>query len=147
MHAPMGSNSSFVWRSIDEGRVFLKEGCRWMIGDGQNVNVFGEIWTANRVVIKEEDTHHSNPFLCVADLFLASTKSWNGVLINQLFPKETPDQAIRTPLFTLVLDDTRMWWSETSGVYSVCSAYRLIMSRILDMVICLLTKIGVVFGG
>lgn len=34
LEAKRGSNSSYVWRSLHEARVVLKEGVRWCIGPG-----------------------------------------------------------------------------------------------------------------
>lgn len=41
MHASKGSKPSFVWRNIHEANLVLKEGCRLMLGDDLNFNVFG----------------------------------------------------------------------------------------------------------
>lgn len=53
-------------------------------------------------------------------------------LINHLFPIAIVEQILRTPLFTTVPEVLRMWWPETSGVYSVRSAYTFIMNNISD---------------
>lgn len=132
MHAPKGSNSSFVWHNIHEAKLVLNDVCHWMIGDGQNIGIFGDTWMANRDVINEADTHHFNPFLRMTDLLLASSKTWDGAVINELFPTVTASQILTTPLYTTVSDEQRMWWLETSGVSLVRSAYKLIMNTILD---------------
>lgn len=53
---------------------------------GSNINIFGELWTPNRQVLKEEDANFFNPFLRVADILVAGSKEWNGEVINQWFP-------------------------------------------------------------
>lgn len=63
-----------------------------MIGDDRNINIFGDLWTTNRVVINEADTQHFSPFLPVADLFVAGRKVWNGEMIDHLFPTTTVNQ-------------------------------------------------------
>lgn len=131
MHAPKGSNSSFVWQSIHDARLVLKEGCRWMIGDGSKINIFRELWTTNRQALKEEDANFFNPFLRVAYILVAGTKEWNGEVINQWFPLIVADQICRSPLFSTIDDvDQLIWWREQSGSYSVRSAYKLLMERV-----------------
>lgn len=56
-----------------------------MIGNGVNISVFGEPWTADRKPILASDSGHFNPFLRVANLLLPGTKSWNLNFIHHMF--------------------------------------------------------------
>ena len=44
MKASLENNPSFTWRSIWSSRVLLEGGCRWKIGDGRNILVWGDSW-------------------------------------------------------------------------------------------------------
>jgi len=47
MDAKLGSNPSFVWRSLLQARELLQEGSTWKIGDGKNVGIDSHKWLPN----------------------------------------------------------------------------------------------------
>lgn len=47
MEAQLGSNPSFVWRSLCWGRELLKEGMGWMIANGRDIDAGRRNWFAN----------------------------------------------------------------------------------------------------
>ncbi|XP_050229231.1 uncharacterized mitochondrial protein AtMg00310-like [Mercurialis annua] len=44
LEAKIGSNPSYVWRSIFEAQKVMKSGARVKIGNGQNTRVWGSPW-------------------------------------------------------------------------------------------------------
>ncbi|XP_073133637.1 uncharacterized mitochondrial protein AtMg00310-like [Henckelia pumila] len=48
MLSPLGSNPSFVWRSLIWSRSLLKEGLCWRIGDGKGIDVMRERWIPSK---------------------------------------------------------------------------------------------------
>lgn len=40
LNSAVGLNSSYAWRSICNSQAFLKEGLRWRVGDGTQINVW-----------------------------------------------------------------------------------------------------------
>ncbi|GAA0164873.1 hypothetical protein LIER_29160 [Lithospermum erythrorhizon] len=40
IHAKLGSNPSFGWRSLLEGRKVLATGIWWRVGDGQEIDIY-----------------------------------------------------------------------------------------------------------
>ncbi|XP_031099793.1 uncharacterized protein LOC116003991 [Ipomoea triloba] len=44
LEAKLGSNSSFVWRSIMEAQPIMKANCRWRVGDGHSINIWKDPW-------------------------------------------------------------------------------------------------------
>ncbi|EOX94972.1 Uncharacterized protein TCM_004559 [Theobroma cacao] len=44
MEAPIGTNPSYLWRSLREGHHVLKRGLIWRIGDGKNISVRRDCW-------------------------------------------------------------------------------------------------------
>ncbi|CAN0906666.1 Uncharacterized mitochondrial protein AtMg00310 [Linum grandiflorum] len=44
LSANLGSNPSLTWRSIHEGRLVVKQGYRWKVGDGKSIRVWEEPW-------------------------------------------------------------------------------------------------------
>lgn len=50
IEAKLGSNPSFVWRSIIWGRQLLHDGLRWRNGNGTQVPIYSRNWIQNAVV-------------------------------------------------------------------------------------------------
>ncbi|GAA0166031.1 hypothetical protein LIER_21282 [Lithospermum erythrorhizon] len=44
MHANLGTNPSFGWRSLLEGRKILTMGIRWRVGDGKEIDIWNDPW-------------------------------------------------------------------------------------------------------
>lgn len=42
LHVTLGSNPSQIWRGIYESRDLIRKGTRWKVGDGSNINVWGD---------------------------------------------------------------------------------------------------------
>lgn len=61
----------------------------------------------------------------------AEIKSLNNNVINRFRPA-TADHIFRTSLIDTAVEDQRVWWPESSSTYSVRSAYRTLMERVLD---------------
>ena len=51
----LGSNLSFIWKSIWSKYSILKLGCRWRIGDERSINVWHAAW------VKEDDNRPPPP--------------------------------------------------------------------------------------
>uniref|UniRef100_A0A803PF51 RNase H type-1 domain-containing protein n=1 Tax=Cannabis sativa TaxID=3483 RepID=A0A803PF51_CANSA len=67
LNAQLGSNPSFVWRSILESQSLLKHGIRWCVGDGTRIQITGEPWLP----------HEENPKvtgLMMLEMFLAERR-------------------------------------------------------------------------
>lgn len=48
LEANIGSNPSFIWRSIHAAKVLVGKGVRWMIGTGENVRIKGQPWLLDK---------------------------------------------------------------------------------------------------
>lgn len=88
--------------------------------------------SVGRSPISEKNWGNFNPFLRVSDLLEIGSKAWNLDLINHLFVPFVPGKILRTPHFSTVDSDRCVLWTETSGLYTVRSAYRLLVERVLD---------------
>ena len=44
MEAQLGKRPSYIWRRILAAREVIKEGYRWVIGNGRNVHIWNDRW-------------------------------------------------------------------------------------------------------
>ena len=119
MEAELGSNPSFVWRSLLQARELITACFAWKIGDGEIVGIESHKWLPRPPSFKPE----ADRSLKVCQLFDADTRQWNRPLIQSLFHASTRDDILR-----IKLGDARTWdklhWIETkSPTFSVKSAY------------------------
>ena len=44
LHATVGNNPSYTWRSILVAKPIVEKGTRWRVGNGSNIRVWGDKW-------------------------------------------------------------------------------------------------------
>ncbi|KAL9451496.1 hypothetical protein AB3S75_013125 [Citrus x aurantiifolia] len=95
MEAKLGSNPSFIWRSILWGRKILQQGTRWRVGNGNQALVMGSNWIPRPS--RPTFTSSLPPNTKVSDL-IDSDHHWNLRLIDQRFAKEDAEAIKKIPL-------------------------------------------------
>ncbi|XP_058741168.1 uncharacterized protein LOC131613523 [Vicia villosa] len=120
LNANLGSNPSFMWRSLWKARDVLCLGCRWSIGTGSNIKVLHDSWLWGSTYFRVSGLFLEGVYnLTVQDLLLPNSKQWNVGVVNSLFEQVVADQILNTPLIEEVVDDVLIWNEERSGAYSV----------------------------
>lgn len=119
----------FIWRSVWESKSVLSAGLKWSVGSGENIKIYGQPWLGN----------DSNPYIIsepmplenfkVSSLFYNGSRVWNIELIRDMFVARDQDCIINTKVHEQGSEDRLYWCKETSGVYSVRSAYRLLQAQ------------------
>lgn len=124
LDANLGSNPSFIWRSILETQTTIKRRSRWRVGDGTSINIWNDPWLpnpANPYVRTPTHSHANN--LTVSSLIVPSSSSWNNNLISSLF--DINDQLLirNIPLPDTKVQDKLIWMEDSKGAYTVKSCY------------------------
>ncbi|GAU16577.1 hypothetical protein TSUD_168090 [Trifolium subterraneum] len=105
-----------------QARQVLSLGCRWRIGNGDNIRVMHDPWlrgSANRWVPSPQPADVYQ--LSVRDLLHENYKAWNIAKVRNLFSKDVAEKILETPLVSSVRDDKVVWEEERNGCYSVKS--------------------------
>jgi hypothetical protein len=140
IEANLGSNPSYVWRSLWKSCNVLKLGCRWNIGDGNNIKVMEDCWIrgkdGGRVSAPQPQGVYN---LCVKDLMLDGVKHWDTIRVSNLFTHDAAIEILSVPLLREVTEDRLVWKEEQNGEYTVKSGYRLLMHEKEEM-----QRIGVI---
>ncbi|GAU30587.1 hypothetical protein TSUD_392780 [Trifolium subterraneum] len=128
LEANLGSNPSYVWRSLWKSCNVLKLGCRWIVGDGRKIKVMKDPWLRDTgsgwMSALQPQTVYK---LTVSDLMIEGTKHWDTFRILQLFSFDVADKILAVPLLSEVREDRMVWKEEENGEYTVRSGYKLLM--------------------
>uniref|UniRef100_A0A2N9HN71 Reverse transcriptase domain-containing protein n=1 Tax=Fagus sylvatica TaxID=28930 RepID=A0A2N9HN71_FAGSY len=122
--AKLGSNPSFIWRSILAARDLLLKGIRWSLGNGKEVNIWKDDWGVS-------DLHkrpHAREVQWVAELIDPNRGAWDVSVLQEVFDPGTALRIQQMPLSNPTGNDSFTWKANTTGVFSVKSAYQLAYS-------------------
>ncbi|CAL9026263.1 unnamed protein product [Prunus brigantina] len=124
LEARVGTNPSFIWRSLHWGKELLNKGLRWRVGNGESIKVYTDKWLPVPSLFRIMSSPQLSLSTRVCDLFTSSGQ-WNVPLLKDIFWDEEVDAILQIPLVSLVRHDCLLWHYERNGMYSVKSGYQL----------------------
>ncbi|XP_030497624.2 uncharacterized protein LOC115713283 [Cannabis sativa] len=129
LSADLGRNPSFVWRSIWQAQSLVRLGARRTIGNGLTVSILHQPWLP----------HSTNPYVTsshvglightVSSLFSVDAGTWDIELVQDMFNHRDADLNLSIPLSFSASGDFWSWSGEHSGLFSVKSAYRMLLDN------------------
>lgn len=122
MDSKLGSNPSYIWRSILWGREGIEVGSRWRIGDGKNVSIYHHRWLPRPSTFKP----FSPPLLPSQSriaILIDENGCWKEHLIRNNFLEDDADQILKLPLPKKPLEDQLVWSYDKRDQYQVKSGY------------------------
>lgn len=126
LDAELGSNPSFIWRSIWATQNLIRNGSRWRIGSGGKIQVIEDAWLQDSENPFVTSRHPALQNQVVNGLMKMGIKEWDTDVITDLFNERDQALILGIPLSSRQEDDIRYWHKEGNGRYSVKSAFRLI---------------------
>ncbi|XP_060965763.1 uncharacterized protein LOC133034618 [Cannabis sativa] len=126
LSASIGSNPSFVWRSIWESQDLVRKGVRWCIGSGNNIPILQSPWLPDEVNPFVISDHPALSTATVSNILTPDGSRWDVEILDDLFVDRDKHLIMSIPLSDNNLEDHFVWSKETSGFYSVKSAYNLL---------------------
>ncbi|RVW95923.1 hypothetical protein CK203_025818 [Vitis vinifera] len=122
LNAELGSNPSYMWRSILAAQDLLKMGCYWSIASGTKVQVWGDSWlpnSSNRLII----TPHVADFDGIKVDELITKGLWHEDFIRDKFMGRDADLILSIPLPMSSREDQISWSFDARGEYTARSGY------------------------
>ena len=120
MDAELGSNPSYVWRSLLAAREIICEGSKWEVGDGRTICVTTRKWLSHKPIFMGEQ----QPDLKVKDLIDSDIRQWDREKIFDLFAHRTSMEIMSMPLPRTNTRDVLIWKENKSQSFTVKSAYQ-----------------------
>ena len=93
MDGEIGSNPSYVWRSLLVARDVIKEGSKWTVGDGRYIEVSNHIWLTHKPIFLGEARPN--------ELIDNGTGQWEREKVFDLFAHRTRMEILQMPLSRL----------------------------------------------
>lgn len=103
MNAKLVNNPSLSWRSIWSYKALIKEGYKWNVGSGENVNIWWDPWIGTgETLLDQLPTDTSLHAMHVRDLVIHGTIRWNFQLVSQIMSPTTTEAIKQVPLLNSV---------------------------------------------
>lgn len=74
MHAKLGANPSFIWRSIWKTQAIMRSSISWRIGDEKTTNVWYDLW----LPCNTSSSIQTKPLPHLHDITVSSLRELNG---------------------------------------------------------------------
>ena len=129
LDAEAGSNPSRVWRAIVEGKGVLAQGIIRRIGTGESTRIWDMNWLPRDGMMRPLCCTSDNPPQMVGDFIDSTSARWSMQLLKRFFTPLDIEAIANIPLCTDGKEDFWAWQYEWTGVFSVRSAYRMLVQR------------------
>ena len=128
LDATLGPHPSQIWRAILDGRDVLAQGVIRRIGDGETTNIWDHNWIPRPSFKRPITSLVQAPPERVSELIDETTTSWKEELVRAVFTPFDAEEILKIPLCTRRIDDFWAWSETPRGIFTVASAYRMLVS-------------------
>lgn len=122
LSAKLGSNPSYVWRSILETQELLKMGAVRRIGDGSSTDILKDPWLPNQEDSFVHSAHQALQGNIVSSLMITGQSEWDMDVLVDIFDEREANIISAIPIHASE-PDSWYWNKEKLGMYTVKSAY------------------------
>ncbi|KAH1107357.1 hypothetical protein J1N35_011125 [Gossypium stocksii] len=132
LKAQLETLPSLTWKSIWAAKGLLKKGLCWRIRRGNKVSIWNDCWIQGIDSIARPYNSRNSHIELVSDLIDNTNRKWRTELVNNTFQLMVSRSILQIPLSEIEHEDFQVWGGETTGTYSVRSAYKLLQFANLD---------------
>lgn len=125
-------DSSVTWKSLEYGLQLLKKGLIWRIGDGTKVRIWRDRWIPRESSLMLAGAAGRCRLRWVSQLIKQDDRSWDADLIWRICNPFDAIEILKIKLPQYQTEDFLAWHYEKSGLFSIQSAYKLVLHARLD---------------
>ncbi|XP_015959674.1 uncharacterized protein LOC107483570 [Arachis duranensis] len=114
-----GRSASWIWRSLLEGRDFLRRKGSWSIGNGTEVDIWEDNWVAGIGKLRRDGAGDTRK---VSELIIDG-EGWDRRKIHDLFQGSMAELITKTPISLINKKDHFVWKYRMDGQYTVRTGY------------------------
>lgn len=127
LDAELGSHPSQIWRAVLDGRDIVVRGVVRRVGNGASTSIWQHNWIPRDNFKRPITSLVPNPPERVSDLIDATSAQWRENLVRVVFTPFDAAEILKISLCTRNITDFWAWHEERRGVFTVRSAYRMIL--------------------
>lgn len=129
LNANLGSNPSYAWRSVWNAQPILRDGIRWLVGNGRRIRKWKDKWIPNSTTLKVVFPQSVLDLGAkVSELINEERGAWNQSLVNRTFLSFEAETILCIPLSPLLPEDSMIWANTMDGKFTV-RVYKLAIER------------------
>ena len=88
MRCLKGSNSSYLWNSLWEGRKIIEQGATWRVRDGRSINGWADPWLKKWPDGKPTQPNGVAPTKLEVSCLIDMEKRWKMETVREIFTNE-----------------------------------------------------------
>jgi hypothetical protein len=123
------TEASPTWRSIQHGLELLKQGIIWRVRSGNKIQIWRDSWIPRAPSLKLGPRKSRSRLIWVSQLMRANRREWDEQIIKACMYPHDAEEVLRIRLSQRQEDDFLAWHYESSGVFTVRSAYKLALEK------------------
>lgn len=126
LQATRGGGSSYTWSGIWEAKEKLKDGFRWVLGDGKTIDIFNDRWLRGKEnwCVNPQEGSALNSGMKVCDFFLQNKKEWDVDKVRNTFDLQDENAIVSTRIPQNCTSDRLAWVHSNDGQYTVKTGYK-----------------------
>jgi hypothetical protein len=133
MEASAPRTASRTWRAILVGREALAKGIIKRVGTGESISIWDDNWIPNSGTLRPLYRPAEATVEKVSELITEDTHQWNiQKMDDNNFSQPDIDRIIQIPLSSRPGEDWLAWSYEKTGLYTVKSAYRMLVAHVTE---------------
>ena len=106
----LGYRPSYVWRSIMATKDLIVRGFRWVIGNGERVHIWEDIWIPSSDSFRVVSPRGlSTNFVLVSSLINRETRGWDVNSVRNTFLPHEAEIVLGIPISPTLPDDSLVW--------------------------------------
>lgn len=126
LEASKKKGCSWVWSSILQGRDFLLNYGRWIVGDGETIRIWKDNWLPGEISVHNQNNDSDERLSSIIDHV---NKRWDLAKVKATLPNQMAISAVQVPISYFGVQDRFVWPHTHSGTYSVRTGYHIARSK------------------
>ena len=116
--------SSYTWSGIWEAKENMKDGCRWVLGDGKSIHIHTDRWLRGKENFCVDSDGRPRDSIKVCDFFLDGSKTWDVDKVRATFTSNDAEAILATRIPQTSTRDRIAWVHSNNGQYYVKTGYQ-----------------------
>ncbi|KAK5812973.1 hypothetical protein PVK06_028419 [Gossypium arboreum] len=108
---------------LGAAKGLLNNGLCWRVGKGDGISIWEDRWLPGKEPEEWNSRNRSEEYKLVSELIDPNTRMWKTDIIMQI---------MQIPLAKIPPNDIQMWKGESTGEFTVRSAYKLLQEASMD---------------